>query len=362
MSEHTKELQAAATSVLSARCELERIDAAVDKGYDLELWQTLEQLGLTLISVPESAGGSGGSVAELASVLGPVGEYSGAIPLAETALLAGWLIATAGKRVPVGPMTGVQAPADFITHRDPNGTWRLDGRLDAVGWGGAVAQIALVLRYRADEFVVCLDPDSVVTTSRRRNLAGERRDSVQVSCIVPADRMYPVPAGTYDELSVRAALGRAVLLAGASERALALTLRYTNERRQFGRAISAFQAVQHELARIASEVVLTSAAVSMAVATADRAGFADPATWFAVWSAKGQASQAASVIAKTAHQLHGAMGFTHEHPLRLSTMRLWAWRDEDGSQWQCFDRAGRDAIAATADGLWPMLTSTGSTL
>jgi acyl-CoA dehydrogenase len=359
MSEHTKELRAAATSVLSTRCDAERVDAAIEKGYDLELWQTFEQLGLTLISVPESAGGSGGSVAELAAVLGPVGEYSGAIPLAETALLAGWLVATAGEHVPAGAMTGVQAPEDFVAYRDPDGTWRLDGRLDAVGWAGAVARIVLVLRDGSDEFVVCLDRDSVVTTSRR-NLAGERRDTVQVSCTVPVDHMYPVPSGTYDQFMARAALGRAVLLAGVSERTLELTLRYTNERRQFGRPISAFQAVQHELARVASEVALTSAAVSTAVASADRAGFADPGTWFAVWAAKGQASQAASMIAKTAHQLHGAMGFTHEYPLRLSTMRLWAWRDEDGSQWQCFDRAGRAAIEATADGLWPMLTNTGA--
>ena len=74
--------------------------------------------------------------------------------------------------------------------------------------------------------------------------------------------------------------------------------------------------------------------------------------------AKARASEAAGVVARIAHQVHGAIGFTREHDLRLATTRLWAWRDEDGSeaQWQAV--IGAAALAAGPEGLWPLVTGT----
>ncbi|MGB0407600.1 MAG: acyl-CoA dehydrogenase, partial [Pseudomonadales bacterium] len=57
-----------------------------------------------------------------------------------------------------------------------------------------------------------------------------------------------------------------------------------------------------------------------------------------------------------AHQVHGAMGFTHEHQLHHRTRRLWCWRDQHGHEayWQAV--LGRALCAAGADALWPELT------
>jgi acyl-CoA dehydrogenase len=86
----------------------------------------------------------------------------------------------------------------------------------------------------------------------------------------------------------------------------------------------------------------------------------------AVVAAKAQASSGAGVVAAIAHQLHGAIGTTEEHRLRLTTTRLWSWRDEDGSEAECFAELGRAALAAAtragtgtgdgAGGLWPWLS------
>jgi acyl-CoA dehydrogenase len=84
----------------------------------------------------------------------------------------------------------------------------------------------------------------------------------------------------------------------------------------------------------------------------------------AVVAAKAQASSGAGVVAAIAHQLHGAIGTTEEHRLRLTTTRLWSWRDEDGSEAECFAELGRAALAAAtgagtgteASGLWPWLS------
>ena len=84
----------------------------------------------------------------------------------------------------------------------------------------------------------------------------------------------------------------------------------------------------------------------------------------AVVAAKAQASSGAGVVAAIAHQLHGAIGTTEEHRLRLTTTRLWSWRDEDGSEAECFAELGRSAVGAAtgtgtgagAGGLWPWLS------
>ena len=54
--------------------------------------------------------------------------------------------------------------------------------------------------------------------------------------------------------------------------------------------------------------------------------------------------------------MHGAIGFTQEHGLRHLTTRLWAWRDEDGDEAYWNGVVARRALAAGADGLWPLLT------
>lgn len=105
---------------------------------------------------------------------------------------------------------------------------------------------------------------------------------------------------------------------------LALTS-YAGQREQFGRPIGRFQAIQQQVALMAAEVAT---------------------------------SRAAAVIARIAHQVHGALGFTLEHPLRLATTRLWSWRDECGNEaaWQA--EIGRAALDAGSDGLWPLVTGT----
>ena len=68
--------------------------------------------------------------------------------------------------------------------------------------------------------------------------------------------------------------------------------------------------------------------------------------------------RAADVAARIAHQVHGAIGFTHEYVLHDFTRRLWAWRDEFGGLAFWAQRLGKAALAAGGDGLWPMVTTT----
>ena len=194
-----------------------------------------------------------------------------------------------------------------------------------------------------------------------RNLAGEPRDEVDPGADA---EVHDAPAGTAGYARRLRRLFRSLLITGAAQQALDLTVTYVQEREQFGRPLARLPAVQQELARMAGEVALISAATQAAVAEeppgsgGSRDGSGAAAAISAVLAAKAQASHSAGIVAAIAHQLHGAIGTTEEHRLRLTTTRLWSWRDEDGPAAECFAELGREALGAAtrAGGLWPWLT------
>jgi acyl-CoA dehydrogenase len=319
--------------------------AADADGLDAQLWGTLVETGLARLTLPEVAGGSGGTFTDAAAVLAAAGAHAARVPLVETDLLGGWLLHAAGLDVPEGVLTAVAGTPDLGSDGPaPAGT------LARVPWARAACAIAVL----AGDRVVQLDP-ALVELTEGRNLADEPRDSVVVRHAA-VTAVGPAPPGAADELARRAALGRALLLAGAARGALAQAVRYAGERVQFGRPIGRFQAVQQQLALAAGEVAAAGAAADAAAATADRDGFGAAATAIAVAAAKARTSEAAGVVARIAHQVHGAIGFTREHDLRLLTTRLWAWREEDGSDAFWHAELGDRVLAAGPDGLWPLVT------
>jgi acyl-CoA dehydrogenase len=313
---------------------------------DVELWKTLEQTGLARLTLPEAARGSDGTLTDAAAVWQAAGAHAARVPLVETELAA-WLLHAHRLEVPAGPLTVVAADLQIADEIHVSGT------VPRVPWARDVAGVVVLL----PAHVVVLTPDQV-TIAEGANLAEEPRDTLTVDATVPAGSWSSSIASCHAELRLRAALGRAQLLAGAARGALARTVQYAGERVQFGRPIGRFQAVQQQLALAAAEVAAAGAAASAAASTAEREGVGAAATAFAVAAAKARTSEAAGEVARIAHQVHGAIGFTREHDLRLLTTRLWAWRDEDGSEAQWQAELGATVLAAGADALWPMVTGT----
>jgi acyl-CoA dehydrogenase len=313
--------------------------------WDARLWRALEDSALTLVSVPESAGGSGGTLREAAVVLGAVGEHAAGVPLAETALLGGWLLAAASLGVPAGPLAAAQAPQEFTVER-AGGGWSARGRLPRVPWGRAAVRVAVAAKAGDETLVLSLRPQDAVAVPGV-NVAGEPRDDLQVQTVLAAQDVAAVAPGVAEELRRRHALARTVLLAGAARRALELTLRHTAEREQ------------QQVAELAAEVAAMRAAADAAVELCAAEGVGDERAGLAVAAAKIQAGRGAGVVSRIAHQLHGAIGFTEEHPLRLSTTRLWAWRDEAGNDAEWAAELGDRALAAGSDGIWPLLADAG---
>jgi acyl-CoA dehydrogenase len=349
-------LAAAVKEVLGDHCTPERL-AAAEGDTDLVLWKQLHDAGFTRVGIPEESGGSGGGLADVAAMLRVAGAYAAPVPLAEATLLAGWLLAEAGLPQPDGLATTGQCEVEVEQVADG---WRLAGTVRRVP-GVQHADVVVVLAspkkpdegVSSGECVVVAVPPGDCQVTPGHNLAGEPRDDVALDLVVAS--AAKVPARLTDELRLRGALSRSILSDGALEHVQRLTIRYAAERQQFGRSLSAFQAVQQSLALLAGEAAAAKAAVGGAVDACNRSGFGDAAAAFSVAAAKVRTAQAGSTAAAIAHQVHGALGMTREHPLRFSTTRLWAWRSEWGSEAQWSELLGQQAVDAGADGVWPLL-------
>jgi len=143
---------------------------------------------------------------------------------------------------------------------------------------------------------------------------------------------------------LRGALMRSVQIVGALDRVLEMTVRYAKERQQFGQAINRFQAVQQQIAQLAGHTAYAGAAVSAAVSLPDDLRM--------VATAKICAGHAAGAASAIAHQVHGAIGFTHEHQLHRWTTKLWRWRDDYGSEAYWARELGANLMASGADRAW----------
>nr|WP_246183013.1 acyl-CoA dehydrogenase family protein [Mycolicibacterium grossiae] len=148
-----------------------------------------------------------------------------------------------------------------------------------------------------------------------------------------------------DELLRRGAWARCVQIVGALDAAAELTAAHTRDRVQFGRPLSAFQAVLHGLAGMYGEIERARAVTALATAAVTDHGFGDARADDAVTAAKVAVGRAASTVVTTAHQLHGAIGVTIEHRLWTVTMRALGWADEYGSAARHARRFGRRALA-----------------
>src|SRR4029079_4875808 len=193
-----------------------------------------------------------------------------------------------------------------------------------------VERLAVVARRGGEAFVALVDR-AACAIHPRDNLAGEPRDAVVFDGVAPG-AVAPAPAELADRLLAMGAVARACQMAGALRGILARTVAYAGERVAFDRPLAKFQVIQHALARLAGETAIAlaasgSAADALASDDADAEGLL-----LEVASAKIRAGEAAGAGAAIAHQVHGAIGFSTEHPLHLYTQRLWAWRDDFGSE------------------------------
>ena len=286
-------------------------------------------------------------------VLRVAGSFAVAVPLAET-LLAGWLLSQAGLRVPAGALSVAPVRDGERLRLNSDGT--VSGRAGAVPFARDAAQLAVLARGDRG-LVVALLESARCAIEIGDNIAGEPRDDVVLENAAPAALANAAEGFAEENLLWMGAAVRAAQMSGALQAILDRSVAYANERVAFERPIGKFQAIQHNLARLAGE---SAAALAASGSAADAIGSAqrfDEAVFLEIASAKIRVGEAAGAGAAIAHQVHGAIGFSGEHALHRYTQRLWAWRDDFGSESAWAARLGNRVAAKGADALWPMLAS-----
>ncbi len=314
-------LAQAARRFFSQTCQPDLLQQAEDGPPPLAAWQACEDAGFADALLPEDAGGSGLSLAQVLPLLHEAGRHLFPFPLADTLLARAWLHHQ-DQPLPDGPI----ALAPHGLRRDDEGIHGAD-----LSWARSSAHILGWLDGQACLLAV--------------NEARERHDSVHGSLDaslcwpLSAARRFP-GAATAPDLACLAALGYTGLIAGALEQVLALTLDYANTRRQFGKPIGRFQAVQQSISIMAEQTWAARMASELAFSSTHWA----PAPMLAALG-KARSSQAAWQVTTRAHAVHGAIGITQEFALQRYSRRLQAWRRAAGSEtfWQA--RIGADALA-----------------
>ena len=316
--------------------------AATEEDLGRRIWIEVERSDLARIGVAEAQGGSGGSFIESGAVLQAASRFAPSIPLAESHVAA-WLAAAAGVALPGGALTVGPSRFGSIPGLEPDGKTFSAGQVVRVPFAGNAAHVVLLAELKGRPAVAVVDLASA-PLDLSPDLAGQPRATVRLEG-VEARAVAPSPVGI-DELMARGALARSHQIAGALGRVLELAVAYAGEREQFGRPINRFQVIQHHLADAAAEVAAAGLVAEAAAEVAEAGGLVEAAAIAKV--RVGLASRAAAI----AHQVHGAIGVTEEHPLHLLTRRIWAWRDDFGSELEWSRRLGR-TIAATGGGaLW----------
>ncbi|MBL0148235.1 MAG: acyl-CoA/acyl-ACP dehydrogenase [Ideonella sp.] len=332
--------------LLSDTVTPELLRACEGGSWPTELWAALEDSGFAVAAAPEALGGAGASWADLFVVVQACGRHNLPLPLPET-LLANALLGQCGLQAINAPL-GLAAGGDLSLY---NG--RITGTVRDLPWGRHVNQVVAVVA-GTEPLLVLLERTSA-RCEPRLNTAGEPRDDLHFEGVVPM-ATAALPAGMPAQvLQFGGAMLRSAQIAGALQCVLELTSRYATERVQFGKPIGSFQAIQHQIAVLSEHSGAATVAAECAFAES-----LDGAGGFAalpIAAAKVCSAEACGLAASIAHTVHGAIGFTHEHALHLSTRRLWSWRSEFGNATQWSQRLGRAVCAGGAAALWPALTA-----
>ncbi|MDP9090241.1 MAG: acyl-CoA/acyl-ACP dehydrogenase [Pseudomonadota bacterium] len=319
------------------------IRASRDGVFSSAGWESIDESGLPLALLSENAGGFGLTATEALDAIRIGASFASPLPLAET-MIANYLLADAGLPTTAGPATFAELSVESRIERE-SGRWRLTGAAHGVPWArGAQTIVVAVNSQRAR--VALRD----CRLESNPSLSGLPRDTVHMDLLLDEDAVGN--AADSPEIRILGAAIRVLEIAGALESVLAMTTAYAGERIQFGKPVGKQQAIQQQLAVLASQAAAANCAAEIAAAAFGTASAAS-----AVAVAKSRAGEAASRGAAIAHQVHGAIGFAAEHRLHLFTTALWTWRDEFGSELYWNRRLGAHALLGGADNYWPFITS-----
>lgn len=289
-------------------------------------WLDFAAMGWLALPLPETAGGLGGDVADLAPLMRAFGRALVVEPFLPTILLGAALLAQAGDARAAQAADGALQLAAAVEEegraaRTDDGGWRLDGCWPCVPNGDAAGLVLIAARAETTAlFAVPPGTPGLLATGYRCQ-DGHRAAEIRLDgCVLPPASRLGVDADALDRVTQRAVAALLQEAVGAMEAAIARSIAHLKARRQFGRALADFQVLRH---RVVDMWIAAEEARSMADYAAEASAWTDAwARGRAVSAAKARVSQAGRFVGQQAIHLHGAIGLAEEHPIGHYAKRL----------------------------------------
>ena len=339
ISEEQQSVRDLAAQVLGEACSDDSLKAFAGSGasYDAGLWSTLGETGLLGVGIATDFEGSGFGLPEILAVLEEQGRVLAPVPLRPTLLCAMAVEKFAGAD-PRAALLGAVAKGECIltaafeeggasdptrprtrARRDGNG-WRLDGRKTCIPYAAQADHILILAETDEGPALFLIPRDTTgLTLDKQATTSGEPQAALKLDDVfVPASDILGEPAaGAVAWLAERWVAGLCAEQLGVSAEALRRTAEYVSERKQFGRPIGSFQAVQHRAADayVDIEAMRSTFLKAAWLLSEDKPAKAETlaAKW---WACRG-----GHRVAQSAQHLHGGAGADVDYPIHRFFLR-----------------------------------------
>jgi alkylation response protein AidB-like acyl-CoA dehydrogenase len=312
-------------------------------GFDLVVWRRLADEGWLRADVPEHVGGMGLAAADAAVIPHAIGEALAPEPYVALGLLPARLLVgvdgegasallqaiLSGERLVAlawAERAGQAGDVDGATRVERVGGQSLvSGTKRFVAAGAAAETFLVTCRDTRGASTLAIVAAHQATVTPLRQIDGAVAAHVVFEAAI-ASEVVLLDNSFVERALDDARLAVAVQLLGMARKALQITLDYARLRRQFGQPIAGFQALQHRLVNMASDLRRAEVCCDWAVGLRDGANPTDFAA--AAAAAKASAARASQFVAQGAIQVHGAIGYTDEADIGLylaAVLRLAPW-------------------------------------
>jgi len=282
-------------------------------GFDRKVWRQMCEMGWVGLRVPETDGGSGLGMAEFCALAEELAAGLAPEPLVACACVA--------RALPAQDVSGLLGGDQIIVPAWQERADTLDPGQDMVFENGHVTgrKVFIPMAAGADFFLVAVQGGLALVEADATGVhlsTANTQDGGHFGTLTLTSAPSRFLPGNLSDAIEEAALMTAASLLGVMERSFELTLDYLRTRKQFGRPIGSFQALQHRAADLKLQCALTRATVESAAAVLD-AGAPLPERKSAVSRAKARAATAALLVTRECIQMHGGIGYTDEYDVGL---------------------------------------------